>query len=65
MWCWRFARNNYLAYVLAIWAVEIESHASGLLGTSIPAIQAQGWAVVAVGIAAAIWVVAPAWMRRG
>jgi membrane protease YdiL (CAAX protease family) len=64
LWCWRFARNNYLAYVLAFWAMGIESHASGLLGTAIPAMQAQGWAVVATGVIGAIWVVAP-WLMKG
>jgi hypothetical protein len=48
-----------LAYVLAFWAVGILNHASGLLGTAIPAMQAQGWAVVAIGALGAIWVVAP------
>jgi hypothetical protein len=65
VWCWRFARNNYLAYALAFWAVGILNHASGLLGTSIPAIQAQGWAVIAIGVIGAIWVVAPGFMQRG
>jgi hypothetical protein len=64
-WCWRFARNNYLAYGLAFWAVGIEDHAAGLLGTAIPAIQAQGWAVVALGLGLAIWVVAPGFARGG
>ncbi len=59
VWCWRFARHNYLAYALAFWAAGIESHAVALVGTAIPAIQAQGWAVVGVGLAAVIWVVAP------
>ena len=28
LWCWRFARNNYLAYALAFWAAGIQSHAA-------------------------------------
>ncbi len=64
IWCWRFARNNYLAYALAFWAMGIESHASGLLGTAIPALQIQGWAVVATGVIVAIWVVSP-WLMKG
>ena len=64
IWCWRFARNNYLAYALAFWAVGIESHAGPLLGTAIPAMQAQGWAVVAIGFIVAIWVTAPGFVRR-
>jgi hypothetical protein len=65
LWCWRFARNNYLAYALALWAVGILNHASGLLGTAIPSIQAQGWAVITIGAIAAIWVVAPGFMQKG
>jgi hypothetical protein len=65
LWCWRFARNNYLAYALAFWAVGVLNHASGLLGTAIPAMQAQGWAAVAIGVIGAIWIVAPGFMQRG
>jgi membrane protease YdiL (CAAX protease family) len=65
LWCWRFARNNYLAYALAFWALGILDHASGLLGTSIPAVQVQGWAAIAIGAIGAIWVVAPGFMKRG
>lgn len=63
MWCWRFARNNYLAYALAFWAEAIVSHAAPLFETAIPGMQAQAWVVVAVGVIAALWVVAPAVMR--
>jgi membrane protease YdiL (CAAX protease family) len=65
IWCWRFARNNYLAYALAFWAAGIVNHASGLLGTAIPEMQAQGWAVVAIGAIGAIWVVAPGFRKDG
>ncbi len=64
LWCWRFARNNYLAYGLAFWAVGIQGHAAALLGTEIPAMQAQGWAVVATGALVAIWVVGPAFVGK-
>jgi hypothetical protein len=65
IWCWRFARNNYLAYALAFWAVGIMDHATGLLGTAIPAMQWQGWAVIAIGAIGAIWVVAPGFIQAG
>jgi membrane protease YdiL (CAAX protease family) len=65
LWCWRFARNNYLAYALAFWAVGILNHSSGLLGTAIPTMQAQGWSVVAAGAIGAIWIVAPGFRRGG
>ncbi len=64
LWCWRFARNNYLAYVLAFWASGIQSYASGLLGTAIPTTQLLGWAVVLIGVIGVIWVVAPAFVGK-
>jgi hypothetical protein len=64
LWCWRFARDNYLAYGLAFWAVGIQSHASGLLETAIPTMQLRGWAVVVIGAIVAIWAVAPAFVGK-
>jgi len=64
LWCWRFARNNYLAYALAFWVMELQGNISNLLGTAIPAMQMQGWILVAAAAAGAIWVVLPGFMRR-
>ena len=65
LWCWQFARNNYLAYVLAFWAEGILGAALPLLGTAIPGLQIQGWAVIAIGFAVAGWLVAPGLVSRG
>jgi len=64
LWCWQFARNNYLAYGLAFWAVGIQSHAAALLGTDIPTMQLSGWAVVMIGALVAVWVVGPAFLGK-
>jgi membrane protease YdiL (CAAX protease family) len=64
LWCWRFARNNYLAYALVFWILELQGSISNLLGTAIPAMQIQGWVLVAAAAAGAIWVVLPGFMRR-
>ena len=36
-----------------------------MLGTAIPAMELQGWAVVAIGALAAVWVVAPGFAEAG
>jgi hypothetical protein len=59
VWCWRFARNNYLAYALVFWILALQGSISNLLGTAIPAMQIQGWILVAVAAIGAIWVVLP------
>jgi len=64
LWCWRFARNNYLAYALVFWIMELQGNISNLLGTAIPAMQIQGWILVAVAAGGVIWVVLPGFMRR-
>jgi membrane protease YdiL (CAAX protease family) len=59
LWCWRFARNNYLAYALAFWVMELQGSISSLLGTEIPAMQVQGWVLAGIAVAGAVWVVLP------
>jgi hypothetical protein len=63
-WCWRFARNNYLAYALVFWILALQGSISSLLGTAIPAMQAQGWALVAVAAAGFVWVIWPGFVGR-
>jgi hypothetical protein len=58
-WCWRFARNNYLAYALVFWIMELQGNISNLLGTAIPAMQIQGWILVATAAVGVIWTVLP------
>jgi hypothetical protein len=65
LWCWRFARNNYLAYALVFWVMEMKGDISSLLETAIPAMRIQGWVLVGLVIAGAIWVALPAVFRRG
>jgi len=64
LWCWRFARDNYLAYALVLWILALTGHISSLLGTAIPAMQIQGWVLVGVAVAGAIWVVLPGFIGR-
>jgi len=64
LWCWRFARNNYLAYALVFWILTLQGSISNLLGTAIPAMQIQGWILAAAVVAGATWVVLPGFMRR-
>jgi hypothetical protein len=64
LWCWQFARNNYLAYALVFWILALQGSISNLLGTAIPAMQIQGWVLVAMAAAGAIWVVLPGFIRR-
>jgi len=64
LWCWRFARNNYLAYALVFWVMELQESISNLLETAIPAMQIQGWILVAVALLGVVWVVLPAFVRQ-
>jgi membrane protease YdiL (CAAX protease family) len=64
LWCWRFARNNYLAYALVFWILALQGSISNLLGTGIPAMQIQGWVLLAVAAAGVIWVALPGFMGR-
>jgi membrane protease YdiL (CAAX protease family) len=64
LWCWRFARNNYLAYALVFWILALQGSISNLLGTAIPAMQIQGWVLGAVAAAGVIWVVLPGFIGQ-
>jgi hypothetical protein len=64
VWCWRFARNNYLAYALVFWILALQGSISQLLGTAIPAMQIQGWVLVAVAAVGVIWAVLPGFMGQ-
>jgi membrane protease YdiL (CAAX protease family) len=62
MWfCFYFARRNYLAYALALLAVSSLSHGTTqLLTQPNPALQFQGWLVIAMLAAASAWALLPA-----
>jgi len=62
--CLWFARGNYLAYALVLWAFSLRGPLGELFGNSIPRLQAQGWILVAVLAASLVWTVWPAVMRR-
>jgi hypothetical protein len=64
LWCWRFARNNYLAYALVFWILALQGSISNLLGTAIPAMQIQGWILASLAAAGVIWVALPGFMKR-
>lgn len=64
IWCWRFARNNYLAYALVFWILALRGSIANLLATEIPALQIQGWILVAMALLGAIWTVLPSFARR-
>ena len=59
LFCKKFARNNYLAYALVLWALSFRGPLGELFGTSIPAMHLQGWIVVAVLGASVVWVLLP------
>ena len=60
LFCKKFARSNYLAYALVLWALSFRGPLGELFGTSIPAMHVQGWIVVAVLAASVVWAVLPA-----
>ncbi len=59
VFCWGFARRNYVAYALALWMVALRGPAAALLGTGNSALAMQGWIVVAAMVAGLLWVLAP------
>ena len=61
--CWWFARDNELAWGLVLWTASLRPAAAQLLSNSNPAVQLQGWLVVAVMAAGVAWALLPA-LRR-
>jgi len=62
--CARFARNNYLAYLLALCLLGLRAPAAELFGTQIASLHVQAWAIVAAAAAVIVWAVYPAILRR-
>jgi len=60
LFCTGFARSNYLAYVVVLWALALRGPVVELFGTSIPAMHLQGWILVAALAASVVWAVLPA-----
>jgi hypothetical protein len=65
VFCWCFARRNYLAYALVLWLMALRTPMMQLLNTGNPALQAQGWLIAGIMAASVAWAVAPALLRRG
>jgi hypothetical protein len=64
LFCFVFARANYLAYAVVFWILALRPAASELLGTGNPTLKAHGFAVIAIMIASWIWAAAPALRKR-
>ncbi|SPF53302.1 Abortive infection protein [Candidatus Sulfopaludibacter sp. SbA4] len=64
LFCQRFARANYLAYVLVLWALSLRGPLVELFGNPIPALQVQGWIVAGALAASVVWMVLPAVSRE-
>ena len=54
-WVVWFARGNYLAYVLAFWVWAVAGQAESFLVQPAAELRRQGWIVVVVGVAGALW----------
>jgi hypothetical protein len=59
--CLWFARGNYLAYMLALWAIAMRGPLAEFFGNGLTV---QGWVLVGVAVAAAMWAVAPGLARK-
>ena len=59
LFCFAFARRNYLAYALAAWTLALRAAAVELFGQPNSFLQAQGWILVAVLAASLLWCVRP------
>lgn len=64
LFCFVFARANYLAYVLVFWILALRPAASELLATGNPTLKAHGFAVIALMIFSLVWGAAPALRKR-
>jgi hypothetical protein len=59
--CRWFARGNYLAYLLALWALAMRRPLAEFFGNGLTV---QGWVLVGVAAAAVAWAVAPGLARK-
>jgi hypothetical protein len=64
LFCLLFARKNYLAYALVLWAMALRPAIAELFGNGNAALERQGWLVAAVLAVSVVWAVAPALRRR-
>ena len=64
LFCLCFARKNYLAYALVLWAMALRPAMMELFGNANAALERQGWMVAGVLAVSLIWAVAPALRRK-
>jgi membrane protease YdiL (CAAX protease family) len=64
LFCLCFARKNYLAYALVLWAMALRPAMVQLFGNGNPALERQAWMVAGVLAVSVVWAVAPALRRR-
>jgi hypothetical protein len=64
LFCLCFARKNYLAYALVLWAMALRPAMMELFGNGNPALERQAWIVAGVLAVSVVWAVAPAMRRR-
>ena len=64
LFCLSFARKNYLAYALVLWAMALRPAIAELFGNGNPALERQGWMVAGVLAVSVVWAVAPALRRK-
>ncbi len=64
VFCWVFARGNYLAYALVFAIMAARGPLGALFGNPAPGLSVQGWVVCAVLAALVLWAVLPAAASR-
>jgi hypothetical protein len=64
LFCLCFARKNYLAYALVLWAMALRPALAELFGNGNPALERQGWMVAGALAVSVIWALAPALRGR-
>ena len=62
--CSRFARRNYLAYALVLWALALRGPLGELFGTGLASMHIQGWIVAGALAAVVLWGLAPSVLGR-
>lgn len=64
LFCFAFARANYLAYALAFWILALRPAAAELFAAGNGRLQTHGFAVIALMLAGFVWTIFPAILRR-
>jgi hypothetical protein len=59
LFCFAFARKNYLAYVLVLWMIALSGPIAQLFGNPNPAYLKNGWILAAVALVAIVWALVP------